>query len=178
MASTRGRKYRTCLRLTDPRRCLENWRKHVSRTFKTRRSCRVNGLVLLMGNSSWKMASQRSGIVVNATSLSLSAACFKCTSVQGIQTGLTNVAIARRSLRIQTSCARMLSFILGKNHSSADFAHVLSPEQQLLTIMSEHTLEKGLLPATSATKHFHKHRSSASTRDLFTNVSPETSIDS
>ena len=178
MAATRRRRCRTRPRLTDQRRCLGNWRKRVSRTYRTRRSCHVNGLVLLMGNSSWKMANQRSGIVVNATSLSLSAACFKCTSVQEIQTDLTNAATVRRSLRILTSCVRMLSFIQGKNHSNAGFARGLSPEQQLLTTTSEPTQEKGLLPATIATKHFHKHRNLASTKDLSTSVFPETITDS
>lgn len=126
-----------------------------------------------MENSFWRMANQRYGIVVNVTNLSLSAICFKCTSVPEIQTDLTNAVTAHRSSLILTSCARMLSFILEKSHSSADFAREPSLEPRLLTTMSEPTQERGLSHVTSVTRPFHKHRNSASTRDPSMNASLE-----
>lgn len=133
----------------------------------------MNGLASQTENSSWKMASQRYGIVVNATNLSPSATCFKCISVQEILTDLTSVVTAHRSLLILTSCARMLSFTLVKSHSSADFVRGPSLGPRLLTTTSAPIQERGHSRATSATKRFHKHRNSASTRDPSMNVSLE-----
>ena len=133
----------------------------------------MNGRALQMENLSWRMASQRYGTAVNVTNRSLSAAYFKCISVPEIPTDLTNAVTAHRNSRILTSCARMLSFTLAKSHLSADFAREPSLGPRLLTTMSEHTQERDRSVVISATKRFHKHRNSASTRDLFMNASLE-----
>ena len=157
------------------RKCCKSWRKRARRTKQT---YRANGHVSQMVNLFWKMANQKFGIVGNATNPLLKEACFWCTPAQEIPTDLINVVTVHRNLHILTSCARMLSFILGKSHSNVDSARAHLLEPPLWIITCARILARGHSHVRNATRHFHKHRNSANTRDHSMTVTLENLLSS
>lgn len=94
-----------------------------------------------------------------------SAQFFRFMSVPTGRTNPITVVTVISPLTIQTSCARMLSFTLARNHSSAAIVIDHSREQRLFTTTCARTLAKNHLHAIDAERILPRPHSYISTRD-------------